>query len=360
MAQNSKPGPAKDNGQPRKETQEDVTPSEAKQHAGFAERLFFSSLASGLRTGKMTTVLNGKIVSEAKARRIVAHARDMGWLPPEDVAQTSKPAATSSNESRHNETTPKSSTVWPEGVKNVTAERLGETVTIIGARKPGSAAQVGHSVETRAGSPELLESPTRAKSISIKKKVLGSETKTRTAWVVEYYDQAEKRRRKTFKSRSDAEKFAETTRVLIEAFLDDDGFEYTIHQETWPDVPKPLTVGSIISRIGEVWRTNTRLSDAEQAFLTAFAAAVDRDQFIENNFFDDAVNEGKTIEEYTYRDMPDGENEEDAGWVGLHQFFGMYVVNATQYGEGEDKFGPFANRKDAKDAFDRIVSLYTT
>ena len=31
----------------------------------------------------MSTVLNGKIISEADARRVVAYARAQGWLPPE-------------------------------------------------------------------------------------------------------------------------------------------------------------------------------------------------------------------------------------------------------------------------------------
>ena len=31
----------------------------------------------------MSTVLNGKIIPEAEARRMVAYARAQGWLPPE-------------------------------------------------------------------------------------------------------------------------------------------------------------------------------------------------------------------------------------------------------------------------------------
>jgi hypothetical protein len=52
------------------------------QYAGFVERLMYQSLDSNLRTGQMSTVLNGKIVSAADARRLVAHARAYGWLPP--------------------------------------------------------------------------------------------------------------------------------------------------------------------------------------------------------------------------------------------------------------------------------------
>lgn len=53
------------------------------QHAGFCERLMYQSLGSNLRAGRMSTVLNGKIISEDKARRMVAYARAQGWLPPE-------------------------------------------------------------------------------------------------------------------------------------------------------------------------------------------------------------------------------------------------------------------------------------
>ena len=53
------------------------------QYAGFCERLFYHSLDSNLRAGRMSTVLNGKIVPAADARRMVAYARVQGWLAPE-------------------------------------------------------------------------------------------------------------------------------------------------------------------------------------------------------------------------------------------------------------------------------------
>jgi hypothetical protein len=53
------------------------------QYAGFCERLFYHSLDCGLRAGRMSTVLNGKIVPAADARRLVTYARAQGWLPPE-------------------------------------------------------------------------------------------------------------------------------------------------------------------------------------------------------------------------------------------------------------------------------------
>jgi hypothetical protein len=48
--------------------------------AGFVERLFYSSLAADLRAGKMRTIVNGTIVCETHARRLVAHAQRNGWL----------------------------------------------------------------------------------------------------------------------------------------------------------------------------------------------------------------------------------------------------------------------------------------
>ena len=53
------------------------------QYAGFCERLMYQSLESNLRAGRMSTVVNGKIIPEAQARRMVAYARAQGWLPPE-------------------------------------------------------------------------------------------------------------------------------------------------------------------------------------------------------------------------------------------------------------------------------------
>jgi hypothetical protein len=105
----------------------------------------------------------------------------------------------------------------------------------------------------------------------------------------------------------------------------------------------------------------TRLSDAERAFLTEFATATDRGSFIENDFIWHAVNEGKQVKAYTYRrpdvDLLGLDLDGVAGWVGLHRFFGMYVANYTQYGEGQDEYGPFATREDADDAFSAIVGF---
>ena len=52
----------------------------------FYRRCFYYSLDHGLRTGRMTTNINGKMVSVADARRMVAYARAQGWLPKEPQA----------------------------------------------------------------------------------------------------------------------------------------------------------------------------------------------------------------------------------------------------------------------------------
>ena len=59
-----------------------LPPPFGPQYAGFVERLMYQSLASNLRTGRMTTNLNGRIIPEAAARQMVARAQDYGWLPP--------------------------------------------------------------------------------------------------------------------------------------------------------------------------------------------------------------------------------------------------------------------------------------
>jgi hypothetical protein len=50
----------------------------------FYRRCFYHSLDFDLRAGRcMSTVIDGKIVSVAEARRMVAYARAQGWLSPE-------------------------------------------------------------------------------------------------------------------------------------------------------------------------------------------------------------------------------------------------------------------------------------
>jgi len=193
---------------------------------------------------------------------------------------------------------------------------------------------------------------------SIRKRVWGPKNRKRTVWVLNYHDQEGKGRRKTFKHRRDAKAFAETLQLLGDgsAFVDDDKLDYTIHQRDYYDkydkVAKPLTVRAIIHLIGKFVRTATRLRDAERTYLASFAAASDRGTFIEDRFLRAAIEGGKEIKTYSYR-IP---GEEDfGGWIGLHRFFGMYVVNNTQYGEGQEDYGPFANIKDGKSVFDATI-----
>ena len=48
------------------------------QYAGFCERLMYQNLDDNLRAGRMGTVLNGEVISEDDARRMVAYARAQG------------------------------------------------------------------------------------------------------------------------------------------------------------------------------------------------------------------------------------------------------------------------------------------
>ena len=189
----------------------------------------------------------------------------------------------------------------------------------------------------------------------IRKRVCGPKNKKRTAWVLNYHDQEGKGRRKTFKHKRDVEAFAETLRVLGDgsAFVDDEKLDYAIHQPDYYDqVAKPLTVRAVIHLIGKFVRTTTRLSDAERAFFTDFArASEDRDIAIEDGFLQAAIEDGKTLKTYEHR-VP---GEDVGGWIGLHRFFGMYVVNTTQYGEGHEYLGPFANIKEGKAVFDAAI-----
>lgn len=161
-----------------------------------------------------------------------------------------------------------------------------------------------------------------------------------------------------------AASMAESERVLDKggAALADDQLDFTIGQDRidpdrlFGEIPEPLTVRSIIDQIEKISRTNATLTKAERAFLADFVAASDRGSFIENSFLRAAVEGGKTLKADSWH-MPD--EDEDAGWIGLHRFFRMYVVNHTHYGEGQNDFGPFAKQKDGKAAFDVVVALWT-
>jgi hypothetical protein len=52
----------------------------------FYRRCFYHDLDFDLKTGRrMSLTSNGKIVSEAEGRRMVAYARAQGWLPTPDL-----------------------------------------------------------------------------------------------------------------------------------------------------------------------------------------------------------------------------------------------------------------------------------
>ena len=102
----------------------------------------------------------------------------------------------------------------------------------------------------------------------------------------------------------------------------DDDNDFIIHQKRlYGQTAEQLTVRAIIDLIGRINLTAT-LSDPERAFLVDFAAASDPGAFIEDRFLHAAVEGGKTLKTYIHRHA---DEEEDAGWFGLHRFFGMYT-----------------------------------
>jgi hypothetical protein len=138
---------------------------------------------------------------------------------------------------------------------------------------------------------------------------------------------------------------------------DDGELNFTIHQRSlYGQTVKPLTVRAIIDHSTMRQRGAATLSDAERSFLADFEVAKDPGAFIEDAFLQAAIN-GKRLREENYR--RGGEQDEEGGWFGIHRFLGLYVVNSTQYGEGQDLFGPFAERKEADAIFDAVVFLDT-
>ena len=143
---------------------------------------------------------------------------------------------------------------------------------------------------------------------------------------------------------------------------DDDKLNFTIHQRLpsslLVETVNPLTVRAIIDHLTKLQRAASALSDAERKFLADCTAAEDHGAFIiEDEFLPAAINDGKALREESYS-LGD-EKGDGGGWFGIHRFLGLYVVNSTQYGEGTDLFGPFANRKDADKIFNAVVFLYT-
>lgn len=133
-----------------------------------------------------------------------------------------------------------------------------------------------------------------------------------------------------------------------------DDLEYVIHQSL-PDLSKgrrhhPMTVRSIINRLAR--KKASKLTDKERTFLADFSAAEDQGAFIEDTFMSAAIDAGKTVRTRSFE-----VGGEPGGWFGISRFFGLYVINYTQYGEGQDDIGPFGTRKEADAAFADVVAL---
>jgi hypothetical protein len=139
---------------------------------------------------------------------------------------------------------------------------------------------------------------------------------------------------------------------------DDDKLNFVIHQpDVYGETVQPLTVRAIVDHITTRQRAAPPLSDAERGFLADFAVAEDPGLFIEDSFLQTAIEGGKTQREKSYR--LGGERDEEGGWFGLHRFLGLYVINSTQYGEGQDLYGPYAKKKEAKAIFYAVAALNT-
>ena len=60
-------------------------PLRLNPYGAHCRRLFYDSLDRGLRAGRVSTTINGEVVSVADVRRMVAYARAHGWLSPESA-----------------------------------------------------------------------------------------------------------------------------------------------------------------------------------------------------------------------------------------------------------------------------------
>jgi len=133
----------------------------------------------------------------------------------------------------------------------------------------------------------------------------------------------------------------------------DDVLEYVIHQSQISlGRHQPLTVRAIINHLSR--QKAAKLSDKERAYLTDFSADEDQGALIDETFLDSAMELGKEVRSKRFQ-----YNGEAAGWFGIHRFLGLYVINHTQYGEGQEMYGPFGTRKEADEAFSCVVALNT-
>jgi hypothetical protein len=118
---------------------------------------------------------------------------------------------------------------------------------------------------------------------------------------------------------------------------------------------QPLTIRAIINHLTK--QQTTEMSDNERAFLADFSGEEDQGGFIDDRFLHAAIEDGERVREEGYR--LGGEHDEPGGWFGLSRFFGLYVVNWTQYGEGQENYGPFSQREEAEAVFQAAVALNT-
>jgi hypothetical protein len=179
---------------------------------------------------------------------------------------------------------------------------------------------------------------------------------------VVYQSEQMKRARRKNSNRKNASKRMTVGRLLPRSqsdeehpIVDNDELDFTIHQQRVYGQPaEPLTVRAIIDGIEKLRHSSTAtLTDAERDFLTDFIAVEGRGAFIETWFLHAAVENGRTLKTCTTYFDDDKEREdndahkerEPSGWFGLHRFFDMYVVNWTQYGEGQDEYGSLCQKE---------------
>ena len=136
--------------------------------------------------------------------------------------------------------------------------------------------------------------------------------------------------------------------------MHDDELAYVIHQSLPPLRGRrfqPLTVRAIINRLARI--KTKKMSPEERDFLHEFlAAAENQGAFVEDSFLETAINTGKRVREEEY--ALDGEPR---AWFGISSFFGLYVINWTQFGEGQENYGPYVTRKEAEAVFNSLVFL---
>lgn len=137
---------------------------------------------------------------------------------------------------------------------------------------------------------------------------------------------------------------------------DDDDLDRTIHDnleyeflDSSRQLPPALTLRQIVNHV-ELTKQSLDLSKKEKSFALKLSKSKDPTEFLENNFFDSAIEDGTEVRNESYGEEGEG------GWLGIHRFLGMYVINVTQYGEGEDRFGPFTSKEHAEKVFRRAIA----